>query len=467
MGKTKIVCTLGPSSSDEKILKKMISSGMNVARLNFSHGTHQEQKERIKKIKRLSQEMGKPIAIILDLQGPRIRLGNLKETFLRKGSTVTLTFDKRPSKEKIPLDFDLSTEVKPGESLLLCDGLVELKVKKVKGKDIECLVISGGKISSHKGVNLPEVPLKTPALTLKDKEDLKFGLKHGVDFVALSFVRQAKDILELKDLIKKEGFDVPVVAKIEKKEALKNIDEIIEHSDGIMVARGDLGVEISTEKVPIIQKEIIAKTNEKGKPVITATQMLESMINSPKPTRAEASDVANAIFDGTDAVMLSGETAIGIDPVNVVKTMEKIIENTESYLDYEDILRKRGEWVEKNTSDAISFAACELAKKLKVKAIITATQSGYTARQVSKYRPQAPIIAITPNPQAYRQLLLSWGIIPLLVKPSRNIDEILVKAVKSAKEASLVKKGDQVIITAGVLANVPGTTNMIKVHQVE
>ncbi|MEW6189581.1 MAG: pyruvate kinase [Actinomycetota bacterium] len=471
MRRTKIVCTIGPASQSPKILKELMLAGMNIARLNLSYGSKEYHSRNISNLRRIAKELGIPIAILIDLQGPKIRIGGIHagKVHLKAGSQFTLTARRVPGdQERVSINFpQILKDISPRDTIFIDDGLIQLLVKEKTESDVKCEVIAGGELSPRKGVNLPDVTVSVPSITQKDKEDLFFGLDRGVDWVALSFVRKAEDVLALKKLIEERGASIPVMAKIEKHEAVKNIDEIIEVSDGIMVARGDLGVEISTEEVPIVQKRIINGAIRAGKPVITATQMLDSMVRSPRPTRAEASDVANAIFDGTDAVMLSGETAVGSYPIESVRIMAKLIERAESVLDYAGLLEAKSRWVHATTADAIAFAACHLASILRAKAIITSTQSGYTARQVSKYRPGAPIIAVSPNPEVTRRLLLSWGVVPLKVRPSENIDDMLSLAVDATVKARLVKRGDTVIITAGVLVNVPGTTNLIKVHRVE
>ncbi|MDO8886293.1 pyruvate kinase [Candidatus Oleimmundimicrobium sp.] len=470
MRRTKIVCTIGPASEDVKTLKELISAGMNVARLNLSHGSHKEHARNISIIRKISNDLGIPIGIILDLSGPKLRVGEISgdSVNLEPGHDFTLTtLPMRGDKFKVFVNFsELPNDVSPGDTIFLNDGLIELKVKFIKENEVVTKVIGGGKLSSHNGINLPNISISIDSITEKDVEDLSFGLKHEVDWVAMSFVRSSDDIKKLRLLMHDFGKEVPIIAKIEKHEAARRINEIIDVADGIMVARGDLGVEMFPEEVPIIQKKIIAKAIKKNKPVIIATQMLNSMIENQRPTRAEVSDVANAIFDETDAVMLSGETAIGNYPVKSVKMMTRIIEKTESYIDYVDELGNKRKWAQKNVTDAISFAACELASALKAKVIVTSTQSGNTARRVSKYRSAEQIVAVTPEDRTVKQLTLSWGVAPLHITPGRNTDEMIEKAVNKVVKAGFVKKGDDIIITAGVIVNIPGTTNLIKVHKV-
>jgi pyruvate kinase len=470
MRRTKIVCTIGPASSQPGILRQLIEAGMDVARINLSHGSDSQHLRNIRNVRQISEEIGKKVAVMFDFSGPKIRIGEIAagEIFLEEGAEFVLSTEPVSGDNKqVFVNYkNLPQDVFPGSTILLDDGLLQLQVIEAEGTRVKCKVVAGGKLSSGKGVNVSDATIRTPAITEKDITDLDFAIKSEVDWIAMSFVRTAQDIEQLKALIAQAGYSIPVIAKIEKHEAVKNIDEIINVSNGIMVARGDLGVEMSAEEVPIIQKQIISRAVRAGKPVITATQMLESMIYSPRPTRAEASDVANAIYDGTDAVMLSAETAAGKYPVEAVKIMATIAEKTESAVNYADQLIHKSNWVRGNTTDAISFAACELVHDLKAKAIIVSTQSGNTARRVSKYRPTAPIIAVSPDLKVIKQLQLSWGVVPVQVIPGTNIDDMFTKAVEAGLKTGLVEKGEQVVITAGVLVNVPGTTNLIKVHKV-
>lgn len=467
---TKIVCTIGPASQGGQVVKGLIRAGMSVARLNFSHGDHQTHAKNIATLREQSAELNKPIAIMADLSGPKIRTGEAggDKIELRPGAELVLTTEEIVGTDRrVSVNFpELPNDVAEGDAILLADGLIQLTVKSIAGSEIICSVESGGELRSRQGVNLPGKSVSVPAITDKDRSDLKFILSQEVDWIAMSFVRQASDIHQLKSLIKEGGRDIPVVAKIEKHEAVDNLTEIIEAADGIMLARGDLGVEMPTETVPVIQKKVIKMAERAGKPVIIATQMLDSMIRNPRPTRAEASDVANAIFDGVDAVMLSGETAIGAYPVESVATMARIGEHAESILDWENFLTSRIHWAE-GTTGAIGFATCQLSLMLGANAIITSTESGQTARQVSRYRPKAPIVAVSPRLEIVRRLMLTWGVKPILIDAPGNTDQMLDLAVSAAKKAGFVKTGDQVIITAGVLVNVPGTTNLIKVHKVE
>ena len=471
MRRSKIVCTIGPASDSMEVIKRLLLAGMNVARLNFSHSTHEEHAKRIAIIRRVSGEVGKNVAIMLDTKGPEIRLGYFKEepVLLVEGEEVTMTTqDIKGDKSLIPVNYPgLPADVHPGDSILIADGLIGLKVIAASESDIRCLVVNGGELSSQKGVNVPGVPVNLPAVTAKDMEDIKFGIEQRLDFIAASFVRKGSDVLAIRQILEEAGADMDIIAKIESRESINNLDEIIKVSDGIMVARGDLGVEIPAEEVPLLQKVIIERCNRTGKPVITATQMLESMIHNPRPTRAEASDVANAIFDGTDAIMLSGETAAGKYPVEAVETMARIAERSEAALQYEELLgKKRLIGPQRTVTDAISYATCATAQDLGAAAIITSTESGHTAKMVSKYRPRAPIVAVTPHARVMRKLALVWGVQPLLVKMTAGTDEMIASALEVSLAAGMIKGGDLVIITAGLPAGVHGTTNLLRVHTV-
>ncbi len=463
--RTKIVATIGPSSSSEEVLKEMVRHGLDVARLNMSHGSHEEHLKRIKILRKVEKDVGKPVPILMDLCGPKIRIGKLNREplHLHRGETVVLTTEKN-GKGKIFVNYhNLHSEVREGEDILLADGTIRLKVREVRGQDVICEVMVGGVLTSHKGVNLPNSKLSVPALTEKDKRDVEFGISAGVDFIALSFVRKASDVLELKELTEKLGKKLPVIAKIEKPEAVENLDEIISVSDGIMVARGDLGVELPLEKVPVVQKQIIRKANQAGKPVITATQMLKSMVDLPTPTRAEVADVANAVLDGTDALMLSEETAVGKYPAKVVETMSKIVSETERIYPY-----KRYRELEANSlQDSLAKSACNLSREVNVKAIVPFTRTGATAIAVAKYRPPVPILAVTHDSETFRKLNLVWGIVPLLTLPAQSTDRIIAQSIEAVKERKLAEKGDKVIILAGAPTGVPGTTNLIKIVTVE
>jgi pyruvate kinase len=471
MRKTKIVCTIGPASESLENTKKLIQAGMNVARLNFSHGDFEEHGNRIRNIRKACRELGKTVAILLDTKGPEIRLGNLAEEPIElvAGEAVTLTTENIPGdRHRIPVTYkDLPRDVKPGDTILLDDGLIGLKVIEVRGTEIECEIQNSGPIKSKKGVNVPGVAISLPGITEKDANDIRFGIEQGIDFIAASFVRRASDVLEIRELLERhDASHIQIIAKIENRQGVDNLDEILEVADGLMVARGDLGVEIPVEEVPLVQKMMIEKCNRAGKPVITATQMLDSMQRNPRPTRAEATDVANAIFDGTDAIMLSGETAAGKYPVESVLTMARIAERAEAALEYREIFLRQASAQQTTVTEAISQAVANSALDLDANAIITSTESGYTARMVSKYRPKAPIIAVTPVEHVMRSLQLVWGVIPVLGKPAKTTDEMFDIAVNGAVGAGLVKLGDTVVITAGVPVGRSGSTNLIKIHTV-
>lgn len=471
MRKTKIVCTIGPASESLDMLKKLIAAGMNVPRLNFSHGDFEEHGNRITNIRQACQELNKTVAILLDTKGPEIRTGKLKEEAVElvQDEIITLTTEEiLGDAKRIHITYEhLPRDVKPGSTILIDDGLIGLQVLDVHGQEIECKIVNGGTLKSKKGVNVPGVKISLPGITEKDAEDIIFGVEQGVDFIAASFVRKANDVLEIRELLEKHGgHHIQIISKIENQEGVDNLDEILEVSDGLMVARGDLGVEIPAEEVPLVQKRMIEKCNKAGKPVITATQMLDSMQRNPRPTRAEASDVANAIFDGTDAIMLSGETAAGKYPVESVMTMARIAEKTESSLQYEEMFRKQRNVQQISVTEAISQSVANSALDLDAHAIITSTHSGYTARMVSKYRPKSPIIAVTPDEKIMRRLTLVWGVHPIPGEAAHSTDEMIVRAIESSLQTGLVKMGDLVVITAGVPVGRSGTTNLIKVHHV-
>ena len=476
MPRTKIVCTIGPASREPETLRELILAGMDAARLNFSHGDQAAHAENIERIRAAAAEVGKPVAILADLQGPKLRVGTMagEGVLLLEGTEVTLTTDDvmGHGPEALPVQYEaLPRLVEPGDRILLDDGLLELRVHSTGETTVRCLVVEGGRLKSNKGINLPRAPLDIPAITTKDRQDLAFALEHGVDWVALSFVRAADEVMGLKQLVRflsPTGEPVPVIAKIEKPEALDHIDVIIAAADGIMVARGDLGIEIPPQEVPLAQKQIIGKCSREGVPVITATQMLESMIYNLRPTRAEASDVANAILDGTDAVMLSGETSIGEHPVEATRTMVCIAEEVEKHKSEVfacPLLVPRASDAH-TVADAVTHAARETAHDLNAAAIITPTASGYTARLMSRHRPRSPIVAVTPSSAVQRQLMLYWGVRPLLAPRTDNTDVMIAHAVHTAKEHGLVKTGDTVVITAGSAGTAPGTTNLMKVHVV-
>jgi len=467
--RTKIICTLGPAVSTVEKLVELIKAGMDVARLNFSHGDYEEHSKFIKLVREASEITGKSIPIIQDLQGPKIRVGKLKTEpiELKTGGLVFLTAEQiEGDTEIIPIQYDyLTDDLKPGNIILLDDGMIELKVLEIKGNKVKCEVVDGGVLKSHKGVNLPGVSVRIPSLTEKDIEDLKFGLKNGVDYVALSFVRKKDDIIDLRRKMEKFGKVVPIIAKIEKLEAVKSIDDIIEIADAIMVARGDLGVELPTEDVPPLQKMLIKKANKAGKPVITATQMLESMVSNPRPTRAEATDVANAVLDGTDAVMLSSETSIGEFPIEAVKVMDRIIRTIETqYKFYEPVFDSSLKL--KNEVDAIGRAACLLAQQLNAKAIVTITHTGATAKAIAKYRPSVPIIALTDSNEVVKHLNLIWGVTGIKLREISETDKTIENAKIQLKESGILNSGDLIIMTAGIPLFQRGSTNMIKVEKI-
>lgn len=471
MRKTKIICTLGPASSSEDVIRQLILAGMNVARFNFSHGSHSEHMERFNILSKVRAELGKPIATLLDTKGPEVRLRSFEggKAQLETGKNIILTTrDVLGTNEIVSVSFqNLPSDVYPGCKILLDDGLIELKVISINDNDINCLIVNGGQISDNKGVNIPGVRLSMPYVSEKDREDILFGVKTGFDFIAASFTRCAEDILEVRKILNEvSGSHVKIIAKIENAEGVENIDDILKVTDGVMIARGDMGVEIPFQEVPILQKMLIKKAYNCGKQVITATQMLESMIKNPRPTRAEATDVANAIYDGTSAIMLSGETAAGSYPVEAVRIMAKIAERTEADIDYCKRFSKREYSYQTDVTNAISHATCTTAYDLNAAAIMPITKSGLTARMVSKYRPDIPIIACATDEYTCRQLNLSWGVTPFVLPEMNNTDELFNKAVDTALKAGLVKNGDLVVITAGMPLGISGTTNLLKVHVV-
>ncbi|MFZ3576317.1 pyruvate kinase [Virgibacillus sp. DJP39] len=471
MRKTKIVCTIGPASETVETLEELIKAGMNVARLNFSHGDFNEHGQRIKNIREAAKNTGATVAILLDTKGPEIRTGSFKngEDEIEEGKTVVLSMKEiEGTAERFSITYPgLINDVHVGSSILLDDGLIELKVKEVDNENQELVTtaLNSGTIKNKKGVNVPNVQVNLPGITEKDANDILFGIEEGVDFIAASFVRRPSDVYEIRALLEKhDATQIQIIPKIENHEGVENIDSILEVSDGIMVARGDLGVEIPAEDVPLVQKQLISKCNTAGKPVITATQMLDSMQRNPRPTRAEASDVANAIFDGTDAIMLSGETAAGHYPVESVQTMSNIALKTETALDHKLILTNRSKTVDMTITDAISQSVTHTAMNLDVSAIITPTESGHTARMISKYRPKAPIIAVTYSDHVNRQLSLVWGVHVAIGTKVNSTDEMLDIAVEEGLKTGLFERGSRVIITAGVPVGESGTTNLMKVH---
>jgi pyruvate kinase len=461
--RTKIVATLGPASDSPENLRALVMAGMDAARLNLSHGTHDQHAERAQRVRDVEAAAGRPIALIADLQGPKLRIGELEEPFvLRKGEDVTVSAEDGCRKGELPIAPAVIGDVlEPGHDVLIDDGLVRLRVGAVADGRAQCEVIVGGVVTSHKGVNLPGVPLPIPSLTRKDTADLEFALSIGVDFVALSFVRSPADVRDLRALIEQAGSHAHVIAKIEKAEAVDVLDDVLDETDAVMVARGDLGVEIGPALVPLIQKRIIQKALERGKPVITATQMLESMVHHPEPTRAEASDVANAILDGTSAVMLSGETAVGEYPVEAVAYMDRIAKAVEPSMGYRHEIPAADQ--NPTIGGAMSNAACDIAEALRAKAILTPTYRGKTASSVARLRPQRPIIALTHVEWARRQMALEWGVTPIQIPECGDVEELWSTSVRAAREAGLIDAGDRVVLTAGTQVNLPGSTNVIKV----
>ena len=470
MRKTKIICTLGPSTDKEGVLRDLIANGMNVARFNFSHGSHEEHLGRLEKLKALREELGKPVAALLDTKGPEIRLKDFKNGVenLVAGQTFTLTTrDVEGTNEICSITYkDLPMDVEPNGTIMLDDGLIKLQIQTVNDTDIVCTVLNSGKIKNKKGVNVPGVHLSMPYMSQRDKDDIIFGIQQGYDFIAASFVRTAQDVYDIRNLLNQYDSNIRIIAKIENREGVNNIDSILAAADAVMVARGDLGVEIDFTELPGIQKTIIDRSFSFGKPIVTATQMLDSMIVNPRPTRAEISDVANAIYDGTSAIMLSGETAAGAYPVEALKTMSAIAERTE-----QEGFHLRGRTMDSNpgkisVSDATAHAACLTARDVNAAAIVTVSESGTTARLLSKYRPQQPIIACVMREQVQRQLSLSWGITPLMMSLAHSTDELIEMSTALAKENGYLHNGELAVVTAGVPVGVSGTTNMIKIHMV-
>ncbi|MGY0693092.1 pyruvate kinase [Virgibacillus sp. FSP13] len=471
MRKTKIVCTIGPASESVETLEKLIESGMNVARLNFSHGDFAEHGNRIKNIRQAAENKGQTVAILLDTKGPEIRTGNFVngEAEIIQGNSVYVSMEEvEGTADRFSITYPgLINDVHEGSKILLDDGLIELEVMEIDTtkSELKTRALNSGTIKNKKGVNVPNVQVKLPGITEKDAKDIEFGIQEGIDFIAASFVRRPSDVFEIKELLEKhDATHIQIIPKIENQEGVDNIDDILEVSDGIMVARGDLGVEIPAEDVPLVQKELIYKCNNAGKVVITATQMLDSMQRNPRPTRAEASDVANAIFDGTDAIMLSGETAAGQYPVESVATMNNIARKAETALDHKMILANRSKSVDMTITDAISQSVTHTAMNLSVSAIITPTESGHTARMISKYRPKAPIVAVTFSEHINRQLALVWGVHAIMGGKANSTDEMLDVAIDRGLQTKLLERGSRVIITAGVPVGESGTTNLMKIH---
>ena len=467
--KTKIICTLGPSTDKPEIIEKMIKEGMNIARLNFSHGTHEEQLKRIDMVKQVREKLKCPLAILLDTKGPEIRIGVFKDGFanLEEGKRFVLVSDEiEGDNQRVTVSHkNLSNVLKVGDTILIDDGLIELVVEEFEGKNVVCKIINGGKISNKKSINFPGIKIDMPYMTERDRDDLLFGIKCDVDYVAASFVRNADDLKCVRSLLDNNGGeDIKLIAKIENSEGVENIDEILELSNGIMIARGDMGVEISFERLPAIQKSLIKKCYEAGKPVITATQMLESMVHNPRPTRAEVSDVANAIYDGTSAIMLSGETAAGEHPVESVRTMAKIARMTEKNIHYKKRFQAHKKIKNTSITDAVSHAACTMAMDLEAAAIVAVTTTGHTARMLSKFRPSCPIIAVVVDEKAYHQTAMTWGTIPVKNDMQETMDDMFESAVRKAITTRILKKDDMIVLTGGLPVGISGTTNVVKVQ---
>lgn len=468
--RTKIVCTIGPASNSAAVIQRLIRAGMDVARLNLSHGTFSEHTHYIETIKKMSQRTGINVAILMDLPGPKYRIGRLKggQVTLKRGEQVQLTTeDIEGHASLLPVNLpNLARDIRVGDMVLLDDGDMQLRVHEIEGARITCRVLVGGLLRQERGLVVPGMRISTPFVTEQLRECILFAVKQQPDYLALSFVTSAKDIADVRKILRENSANIPIIAKIERGEAIKDFNSILSVSDGIMVARGDLGVEIPLERVPLIQKEIIKKCNRAGKPVITATEMLESMINSARPTRAETTDVANAIFDGTDAIMLSAETAIGNFPVPSVSMMAKIARVAEKKLPYEQILTERRSWLEPETDELISYSACQTAHSLRAAAIIAFTRSGSTAMRVSKYRPSVPILAITTSNVVSGRLLLYWGVRPFQTDEPTSVDELFAMVARLAKDMGLAKPGDLIIVTAGTPIGEIGSTNMLKVERI-
>lgn len=480
MKKTKIVCTMGPNLNDENMMRSLVKNGMNIARFNFSHGDYEEHKYRMDMLKKIREEEHLPVAILLDTKGPEIRTGVLKDgkkVTLREGEEFILTSEEIiGDQNRVSITYSgLVEDVMPGRKILIDDGLIELEVMKIQGNDIVCKIINGGELGEKKGINVPNVPVRLPAITDKDREDIKFGISQGIDFIAASFVRNAECIIEIRSWLRECNAPyIPIIAKIENAEGIRNIDEIIRSADGIMVARGDMGVEIPAQEVPYIQKEIIKKCNDNFKPVITATQMLDSMIRNPRPTRAEVTDVANAVYDGTDAVMLSGETAQGKYPLEALKMMVQIVENTESHLDYEVLLKKAQQHRRQSISSAIGFSTVATADNLDAKCIVAPTMSGATAKVVSKFKPRAEVIGVSPDEATLRRMQIYWGVRPLKSIPLKSMEDVCVNALEMVKAKQYVEPGDIVVLTAGLPAPLGtysyssnGGSNMMRIAVIE
>jgi len=470
MRKTKIICTIGPASESEERLRELMLAGMNVARFNFSHGTHEEQRVKLERVKKVREELNLPVATLLDTKGPEIRLRDFEggRVELISGQTFILTTEEILGTDKrAAISYkNLKNDVSVGTTILIDDGLIEMSVEEIRGEEIVCRVVNGGFVSNHKGVNVPGVVLSMPYISDVDREDILFGIEMGYEFLAASFARTKEDILQVRKILDENKCSMKIIAKIENMQGIQNLEEILSVSDGIMVARGDMGVEIPLEEVPVLQKKMIKLANAQGKHVITATQMLESMIKNPRPTRAEATDIANAIYDGTTAIMLSGESAAGQYPVEAVRTMARIAESAELDIDYRRRMTRLSDSEKKYITTAIAYATCSTAMDLNAAAIITVTLSGYTAESISRFKPGCPIIGCTTSERVYRQLNLLWGVSPLYLKREETTEELFADAVAEAKKAGYVKAGDIVVITAGVPLGVAGKTNMIRVVEV-
>lgn len=471
MRKTKIICTIGPSSESEERLKELMLAGMNVARFNFSHGTHEEQKIKYERFVKVRDELGMHVAALIDTKGPEIRLRDFEggKVELVAGQTFTLTTEEIMGTNEIAtISYkNLKNDISVGTTILIDDGLIEMKVEEIRGREILCQVVNGGFVSNHKGVNVPGAVLSMPYISDVDRADIEFGAEMGFDFLAASFARTREDILEVRKILNAKGSNMKIIAKIENMQGIENVEEILEVADGIMVARGDMGVEIPLAEVPVLQKRLIKMAVARGKHVITATQMLESMIKNPRPTRAEATDIANAIYDGTTAIMLSGETAAGAYPIEAVRTMARIAETAEKDIDYRARMYRYGVENHTDTTTAISFATCSIAMDLNAAAIITVTLSGFTAEMVARYKPACQIIGCSTEPQICRQMNLLFGIRPISIDKEYSADVLFVHAAEEAKRAGYVKSGDKVVITAGMPLGVAGKTNMIRVLEVK
>ncbi|MBE5874513.1 MAG: pyruvate kinase [Lachnospiraceae bacterium] len=468
--KTKIICTIGPASEGEEKLKELMLAGMNVARFNFSHGTHEEQKAKFERVDKVRKELNLPVATLMDTKGPEIRLRDFEggKAELVAGQTFVLTTEEiMGTAQKAAISYkNLKNDISVGTTILIDDGLIEMIVEAIEGEEISCRVINGGFVSNHKGVNVPGVVLSMPYISEVDRSDILFGIEMGYEFIAASFARTKEDILQVREILDAHNSPMKIIAKIENMQGIMNLEEILSVSDGVMVARGDMGVEIPLEEVPVLQKKMIKLANAQGKHVITATQMLESMIKNPRPTRAETTDIANAIYDGTTAIMLSGESAAGLYPVEAVKTMARIAESAELDIDYGKRMTHMSCSEKKSITTAIAYATCTTAMDLEAAAIITVTLSGYTAESISRFKPDCPIIGCTTSEKVYHQLNLLWGVKPLYLKREETTEELFADAVTEAKNAGYVKAGDIVVITAGVPLGIAGRTNMIRVVEV-